>query len=85
MHHLTYARYGHELPADLEHLCLKCHMDEHPSKAKKIAGFETSRVKELEYRLTHCENRAEQMQPEQIQEQKEPAWWNHEWEKDWPT
>jgi hypothetical protein len=52
MHHLTYERYGKENPKDLLHICILCHMDQHPDKAQDIFEFELGRSEEAaEYAL----------------------------------
>ena len=43
MHHLTYERAGRELPDDLRHVCLGCHMDQHPDRWLEIAQFDIAR------------------------------------------
>lgn len=43
VHHLTYERAGHELPEDLEHVCIACHCAAHPRKAAGILAWELSR------------------------------------------
>src|SRR5437879_13781310 len=44
MHHLTYERAGNELPEDLLHLCIRCHMGAHPQKAEPILSWEVNRI-----------------------------------------
>jgi hypothetical protein len=38
VHHLTYARLGHERLEDLAALCADCHRGAHPPRARKAAG-----------------------------------------------
>jgi len=43
VHHLTYKRAGHELPEDLQHICIVCHCAAHPEKAPEIFDWERQR------------------------------------------
>jgi len=41
VHHTTYARFGHELPDDLEVLCESCHEKEHAGRFIRPRGLRT--------------------------------------------
>lgn len=47
MHHLTYERAGVELPEDLEHICLYCHIQEHPHNAPEMIDWELKRKRRI--------------------------------------
>jgi len=41
---LTYARAGRELPEDLQHVCISCHCEAHPTKYDEILKWELCRI-----------------------------------------
>jgi hypothetical protein len=71
LHHLTYERAGHELPEDLIHICIMCHMRAHPEKAIEIFAWETQRKYDLRRSRMTEEERAEE--DERLEEQEEEA------------
>lgn len=75
MHHLTYERAGHELPEDLQHICILCHMSSHPKKAEEILDWEINRLAQKGRRRIYAwaqeQEEPEQEEPEQFEE--EPA------------
>lgn len=58
MHHLTYIRRGHELPQDIQHVCLHCHGQYHPQhnfKSHRRSGNQKSdkivKKKNIDWRI----------------------------------
>ncbi len=47
IHHLTYERAGHELPEDLQHICIGCHCAAHPDKGLEILKWEMERKERI--------------------------------------
>ena len=85
MHHLTYERAGEELPEDLQHICIQCHMEAHPKKSWEILVWESQRQariaaacgEEVEIETEEEQIRLEEHEEEQRQAQpaiEEPAW-----------
>jgi|SRR5208283_4026464 len=86
MHHLSYERAGNELAEDLQHICLYCHMSEHPKKAQEMWLWEMARIariavgknteEETEEERREIEYREKTSEKEQEREAalKEPAW-----------
>lgn len=69
VHHLTYARAGHELPEDLRHVCIVCHCADHPAKAAQIFEWEFRRRSRIAASFGHADQETEQEQRELEEEE----------------